>query len=95
MRNPVRISGMGYLVKWRPIGTAFVKGIENDIAAFGVIIMRNKFTTGVINQCGIAALFNPVEHLAQYRGLTATGGPDHGEVPGFASIRHRHFANVE
>jgi hypothetical protein len=53
-----------------------VEGVQDHIAAFGAIIMRNKLAAGITDQSRLAARFELVEQLAHHCGLARARGAE-------------------
>src|SRR3546814_9044258 len=68
------------LGKGRPEGAPVIERIEDDVAARRIIIVRDELAAGVTDQGGFAPRLDPVEQLAQGRGLAAAGRADHRHV---------------
>ena len=94
-RNPVGIGRVRDLVEGGPESAARIEGIEDDVAARGVVIVRDKLARCVVDQRGFAARFDAIEHLAQHRGLAAAGGTKEGKVPGLDPRRNRDRADLQ
>src|SRR3546814_4175881 len=77
VRDPGGVGGMCDLGKGRPEGAPVIERIEDDVAARRIIIVRDELAAGVIDQGGFAPRLDPVEQLAQGRGLAAAGRADH------------------
>ncbi len=79
-RDAVGVGRVRHLAERRPEGAAGVERIEDDIAAFGSVIMGNELAARIVNQRRLPSHLDPVEHLAQHRGLAAPGRTDHREM---------------
>ena len=86
--DAVGIGGVRDLREWRPVCRARIERIEDHVAAFGPVIVRDEFAAGVIDQRRFAARLDLVEHLAQHRGLARSGRPGNREVAAFEPWRN-------
>ena len=93
-RNAVGVGGMRDFVERGPVRAARIERIEDHVAALGPVVVRDELAAGVVDQSGLAARLDAVEHLAQDRGLAAAGRAEKGKVPRLDPARHRHRADA-
>ena len=94
VRDAVGIGGVSDFIERRPERAAGIEWIQDDVAALGLIIMRDELAAGIIDQGGFAPRLNAIKYLAKRSGLAAAGGADHCHMPGLKPVGQGDAANM-
>ena len=82
-RDVVGVGRVLDFVERRPESAAGVERIEDDVAPLRPVVVGDKLAAGVVDDGGVAARLDRVEHLTQGCGLARAGRTDERQVSSF------------